>query len=445
MKKISLYSLLLAALFFSACTGEVKGHVFLDKNNNSALDADEKGIGKALYEVDRDGELFTSGMTDENGMFFFKKKDKGDYCVKIVNTSDQYITTAPQLTKEPVAGKAAEKAETDTSTTTGTTDTGTTTSEETKKKEEEKKKEPAKPLPAPASLKNCVRLTGYSDKATVNVPVGLDLAASIARIPKQGEITVAAGSEFDLRIYYPYRCTLTDISLPSELSVVGDNTGLVGSGNVLSFSTVKPEKTEAIIPKSLTEMAIVPVIVKLKASEDILESEQELSINPSVECPDGNITTLEAIKIKVMKEKKLSIFQSVGDAILGKTENKTLTIVTEIRNKGQFDFNNDAVLTISLPPEGSNVTVDADNKDKCWTSTTQIKCDVTHIDKDGTFSMTATLKLPKKEEYKEKDPEGFSINIKACLNFYEEAKSSEDAKCSFENIIPTFNTKPESD
>lgn len=438
MKKISPYLLLLAALLLSACAGEVTGHVFLDNNNNSKLDTDEKGISKALYEVDRDGQLFTSGVTDENGMFLFKKKDKGDYCVKVINTSDKYKTNLPGLTKEPVTDKAAAKAVLDETT---TTDTGTDTKTDEEKKKEETKKEPVSetPLPAATSLRNCVRLTGYSDKGTVNVPVGQDVDASIIRIPTQGEIIVAAGSEFDLKINYPSRCTLNPISLPSELSFVGKDSGALASGNMLDLAALAPSKDEIkkmkkdkIIkdPKSLTEMLIVPVIVKLKASEDILEKERDIEITPTVECPDGNITPLETIKIKIKKTRGLVIEQEIPEKEW--LFDGTYTLSTRVRNTGSFDYNGNSLLTIVLP-DAAKIVGELDNS-KCWSVPSVVECNVTSVKAGEQFKLTFKMKLPSKANYSS----GYDKEIKTQLNYNEaDAVNSDSVETDIETkIIP---------
>lgn len=402
-------------MLLSACAGEVKGHVFLDKNNNDELDADENGIGKALYEVDRDDQLFTSGMTDENGMFFFKKKDKGDYCVKVINTSDKYATTAPQLTKEPVAGKASAKAEVGTGITTETTATTSTTGEEAKK--EETKKEPAappKPLPALASLKNCVRLTGYSDGGTVNVPVGLYTVASIARIPTQGEIIVAAGNTFELKVWYPNRCKPDDFQLPTGFTLVDSKLEeLLDSSNMFSISSLEPNKSEAIVPNTLTEMAIVPVTVELMAPEDIIGSEATYTIKPQVKCPDGNVEPLPTITIKIMKERKLSVNLTTDEknAVFG----EKLTLRANVTNEGAFDFSDKAVLTITLPENMVIDTIESNNsKIKCTTFlSSQIECEITGLKKDATFTCTVNIKLPSESNY----PNGYSKEIDSSLSY----------------------------
>lgn len=430
MKKISPYLFVLAAVLLSACAGEVRGHVFLDKNGNEKLDSDEKGISKALYEVERDDQPFTSGLTDENGMFFFKKKDKGDYCVKIVNTSDRYITTAPQLTKEPVAGKVAKAADTGTDTgttsTAGTTDTGSTT--ETKKEEEKKETPPPAPLPKSASLKNCIRLTGYSDGGLMDVFVGQDVSASIVKIPAASDVTVAAGNTFELKIWYPNKCKLNDIQLPDEFTVAdGQNEGALTSTNMLNLSSLEPQKTEAIIPNTLTEMAVVPVIVKLKAPEDIIGKEATYTLKPQVKCPDGNIVALNEIKIKVQKERNLFVEQESME-----TEAKfggTVTFITSVHNKGAFDLHDDAIMTITLPPGiqkiikvENNVDNSADNKVCSQFLGSQVTCNIGEIKKDASFKVTVKFQLPSAAQY----PEGYKEEIKTELHFYDEPGEKED-------------------
>ena len=384
------------------CAGEIKGHVFLDKNGNGIRDTDEPGLGKVLYDVTLDGAPYTSGMTDEeNGSLIVPTKgDKGDYCINVKNTADTYLESSTQPTVSSILGKAETTATTeDDQTADNSTDT-----EQTDEQPKDTTPVATEPLPP-----NCVQIEGYTSKVNMDIAIAINMSDSIGAIPQPETKTVLAGDKVEICFYYPRSCKILNLKLPEFLAPAKKLYST--SGNTLSLSTIEPDKSQSIKPYSLTSDVLTPKCFELKASAEQEESVKTIELKPKILCPDGTIHDLWTQKLTIKKERKLNVKQEFVEK---KAEfEKSLTLKTVVENKSLSDYHGDATLTIVLPDEVEIESFD----ESCRNLLEQIQCDFKDITAGSKLTYMVKFKLPKADDV----ASDYLATIHTEIKFYGEA------------------------
>jgi hypothetical protein len=423
MNKNILCLTFVAGLAFTACTGQISGRVFLDKNGNNIKDSDEPALGKVAYIVtyekwNSSTKAFTNAkelkndLTADDGTFIIPKEDEGDYCVNIKAAASSYFNAETQPTVTMPASKAVTTEATADTETEETDTENKDDDKDTEKKETKKKKEPPTPPPslaAASSLKNCIRISNFASTDTLDVPVSLDYEKSMAPVldvssdePKE----YAAGETFEILIFYPRLCKILDLKVPQQLAAINQKPGAA----MLALSQFTPDVSKAIKPYSLTEDVLVPVAVQLKALPNPAKDEEIVKIFPKAICPNDATINLEEHTFKIKKIRSLQILQDIkGSVEFG----KALTLSTDVKNNSVSDFSDGATLVITLPEYVSINTLPS----KCRNLVQQIQCDIENVEAHDSTSFSVTFKLPEEADI----DENYITQIETELKFLDES------------------------
>jgi len=401
MKKVVLLVIMFGLL--TGCAGNITGKVYLDSNANNLHEAEEKGIAKAEFVVTRDNVPIGTGETDEEGNLGFSTGgDSGLYCISVEKTSPKYISKGIAAGKGGACskdadcgsglfcsdGKCAVIGEGGECNTGADCADGLICSNGTCKTEETKKNET--PVPPTQPFKACVKIDGYSSKETLDIPVTLDIDATMDKAPTPAEKEVIAGSTFEWKIYYPKSCTLLPVQLPEELLPVGSAIGDVSLDIALLQLDESRDTSGDIKSYSLEQDDLEMIKVKLKAPfKSGNKGDIKVSLTPQVICSDNQTKNLKktTFVISYSPQKQLNIVQSSSGAVQfgGK-----VTLITKVENSGTIDWNGSATLVITPPKYSKNIVPGS----FCQTLIQKVQCKITKIAAGSTtqeFKVTFTL------------------------------------------------------
>lgn len=435
----------------AGCAGEISGKVFLDKNSNNIKDEGEPGLGRVLYRVTVDGAHYKAGSTGDDGTFTVSKESSGVYCVVVESSASEYMNpdTFPlveNLNAGKSVGKAASSADDDSEESSDKTcmfsadcppkesckngicspicsenkdcDTGETCYEKTCVTICDTNKDcpsgqtcnnekcgkgggtttssgSTAPLPPTRSLQNCARVEGYAGKATIDVPVAIDLPLSIATVPQPSEKTVKAGEKFSVEVYYPRLCKLLNLKITEHLSPADKQ--FIAPGNafnlpLLQEKTQKTREKDAIVSYDLTADVMIPAALELVAEPEIDKDEISLTLEPKAICPDNKTKSLHTQKIIIKKERHISLSQSIeGEVEL----DKTLTLKATVKNSSPSTYADGGTVTVSLP-EGSQLS-GADPAASCKKTIQQVECEFDKIDGNSSEVFYIKFQLTQKD------------------------------------------------
>lgn len=353
MKKTTFTLMFLALAFLSACTGNIKGKVFLDLDGDNVKDDGESPIANMTFSVTKDDEDFKTGTTDENGEFEFEQDGAGTYCITIdeddllnaeeavlitpsmASTSPTFTrSTSPSFTSETIATPLAASTsdEEDTSTDEDTTDTTDSTDSSDSTTVE--------------SGYVCIDSTGFDEEADVPIAIVYDVTSS-----DTVDEDLSRGDTITLELQFPVSCTFDAFILPS--SVVPTDPDLSGYNSVTKTMNLNTAVSDNTTLFSTSDPGIINYDTvglyefELEAQIDELDEETVTLDDITMTCPDDSTITLPTITLNLTSEDIIEISQEITD---GTPANDTaLEITTTISNSSDIDFTSDDVeLTITI-------------------------------------------------------------------------------------------------
>lgn len=319
MNRVVSLGVVVAVLGVAGCSNTIRGHVYLDSNNNSQLDAGEKGVENARFSVTRDGGVHGDGRTGVKGEFLVRANESGKYCITVdrnaiigKESSKPLLSvvpvipgTTPKSTSATMAMKTLLKAVGDSY---GTPSTP-----------------PAPGTTTVSALSGCVQVaTGNED---INVPVQLDFAAAIEELQALPELKVAPGDALALKLTWPESCELQNIPIPDVFISLDADVGIVGD------TSPKLDFSAEIIPESvsraadLTQDGLATKTVQLKVRHDASGGKQQFTIQPKVRCPNDAVFSLPKQGVTLVAKPILVVSQNLkGTVALGATLMDEITI-----------------------------------------------------------------------------------------------------------------------
>lgn len=343
------FAVLLLALGLGACSTSITGHVFLDSNGNNQVDPGEKGIQGLRYTVTQDGKSVEENLTAGAGKYLVSAGTSGKYCVQLDKNSLQGLDSDSSAslsasaimemlitpTKPPVKSVSVFKEVTSSST-------------------------PSDPYGKPSTPDGTTTLSDFSGCIQVgfrneemDIPVRLDISATLNEIPSPKDISVAVGETFDLKLTWPQSCKLLSFEIPDVLMSADDEIGIRsdGAAPLLDLSkTVPPDST--IQGSNLIKDALASKLVHLKVRSDVTGEKLSFSFQPKVLC-NGATHFLPAQKLSISAKPTVVVTQNLkGNPALGATLSNEITI----SNNGKQTLNG-AKLTVTFSNDVKNISV----------------------------------------------------------------------------------------
>src|SRR3989338_3784458 len=220
MRKNLLAVFLLSLL--TACSGQIKGSVFLDANDNGTKDDNEKTLTNVTVKVTQEDNrtnvktLIAKAKTDAQGQFAVSSKGPGYYCVEVEEPPAAKSLTAKEVASTtPPSNTAATTTCGNNVVETGEEcDDGNKASGDNCSSDCKKEKTPPPPPPPPTAPKKssgvvCEDIS--SSNFTLHVPVALDYQADIANMPPRLKQTPKPGDPFSIDIAVPAGCVLKSL------------------------------------------------------------------------------------------------------------------------------------------------------------------------------------------------------------------------------------------
>lgn len=344
---------LFLALGLGACSTSITGHVFLDSNGNNQVDAGEKGIQGLRYTVTQDGKSVEENLTAGAGKYLVRASTSGKYCIELdqnslkgLDSDDSASLSASAImeilitpTKPPVKSVSVFKEET--SITSPPSDPY------------------AKP-PPPATPDGTTTISDFSGciqvgfrNETMDIPVQLDISATLNEIPAPKDIIAAAGEKFDLKLTWPQSCNLQPFQIPDEIMSADEEIGVSSDGvaPMLALSgAVAPDSS--VQGATVIQDAMASKVVHLKVRSDVTGGKLNHSFQPKVLC-DETLYFLPAQKLIITAKPTLTVAQNLkGNPALGATLTNEITIA----NNGKQSVTG-AKLIVSFSNAVQNVSV----------------------------------------------------------------------------------------
>ncbi len=410
-------TLFIFSLFFAACSQEITGSVFLDKNGDNKQQSGEPNVAHLVLNVtldDSDLELDDTPLTDADGNFSIPLKGDGTYCVEVpsdsLTASENDDGTTPTVLSlgRPTSSKALVTEAADTILFTTDTEDDCTDEEDNDSDGEidcnDSDCSSTSDCPSTSSSpetnctddidndddgdadcddsdcdsdSSCDSSSDSSDSSsattesglacddstgfglTLNIPIALDYSTGIDSLDDPATKTVSRGDTVTLSIVYPSSCTFDLMFLPLSIvpdsvpaSSYDDTTGEFNLNTAADAGTVTLSDPLAINDDALATFDLDVDIVQ----DGSLESD-EITITPTMTCPDDSTVTLKTHTIDVDSANDFTITQSMSGT---QDYGETITVTTTITNNTSAAYDADQVeLTLTTPSLTQNQTYDS--------------------------------------------------------------------------------------
>lgn len=424
---------MIAGLILASCSGSINGQVFLDKNQNGTMDADETGIAYAKLVVTRDGKVIAEKYSDGNGAYTVHvRQRKGQLCIKPDLTYAQENLNFIQSSMGKAAKIKTLKAET--STTPGTsTGTGTDTGGETGSSETGDTtvdtNQPAKPEPPEGKIGDQYCYNFKNKGLEVNIPVKVDFEAALSEMPTRLEAKCFSGAACEIKIPYPTGCQLDTIYLPPELVADPAQPGISFSASLNSVSFEQPALTGSNSGKAVSTTGSAISIsgfevadLKLKVKDDA--SDTDLTLNPTAQCL-GETLDLQKIPISIKRDINYAVYQHTAKT-LDLHPGDQVDVEVTVDNKGQSPLI-DGELTFTSP-DGASLIKGTDCALQTSGQAAVAICKIDKIDPKSIQTMTFKMTLPEWTN----QPSGYSDELMCGAVFTTSGSKVEAEDISFE-------------
>lgn len=357
-------------LFISGCSSSLTGQVFVDKNNNGVMDADEVGVPNAKIIVTRDDETVAEKYADVNGVFTVRLKNtSGKTCVRtdlsyaqnnlgFLQSSSGKAEAIKSLTVHPLAQIAGSTGTgTSTSTTSSTVGDNTSAGSNT--------------TTSGTTTQPTFQAGWYGDQYckdaqgkgfSVEIPVTVNTSEAISELPTRLEVKAYTGASFDLKVPYPKECTvyvpLTDdfVFTPASQDGLSYDSSLNIVSSEASAQTSKAETTQSssAMPSITVQGNFSVADIKLAIKDDIdldaTTNSKSIKISPYVTCPGTDTnqhTALQTIPVTITRDINAAVYQKVNPAG-SLSGNQQVTLTVGIENKGKSPIL-DGELNVTIP------------------------------------------------------------------------------------------------
>lgn len=428
----STFAFVLIVFILGACGKNLHGEVYLDLNANNQREEDtnvEPFIANLPFTVTKDGIEIASGTTKNDGSFEVELDGPGNYCVEVTEgnlTSINADGSEPSLVaglvsnikplnlKKQVIGSLPDSQESDSDTTddddaTDDTDSGTDETSDTTNSSTE-------------SGYVCADSSG--NNLELNVPVAKNYTSGISSLENPAEKTVSRGDSLNLAIQYPSSCTFDLIYLPLSVTPTGASdtiydsvTGLYDFNKAIEAATPTVSQALAIHHETLSTYTLA-----LTINQDGSLQNKNLTITPTVNCPDSETLSLKTHTININSDNDFEVTQSLSGSV---ALSSTLTVTTTVTNNTTLDFDSeDLELRIQTPVYTQDQSYDSACRnngnyaicefslaaESSRTFTTTFSMPDSLLD-DTTFDSTATLSVQSEGESVDfiADPITFSL------------------------------------
>lgn len=331
MRKVCLAAIL--TLLLEACGGQIRGVVYLDGNGNGSPDPDEKTLTHVAVQVTKDNQPMAHLRTDSEGVFVSPVDRTGYYCVEVEepalqqNLMAQFRSGAiprraiPSINSSISLGPSIKTMK---QTLNPIPSSGAGESSDATPKEEEKDPDAKKEkelLPSqtrldtgaaiPASKTESGKTCHYlkSRNLTADVPVQLDYAGEMERIPAP---TVKQQNDFEafqMVIQHPFGCFLRPMIFPDALEVLWPRDAAKQDPSIAFIDETgsRVEFTDRFLAAS--------VGLYLRPRDDIPFGKQTIEIKPEAICPDGGAFVLPTHTIHLNMEPQISVSQQIAPRV----------------------------------------------------------------------------------------------------------------------------------
>ena len=378
--------LILGTVLASACTGTLSGNVFLDKDGDNQQDDDESQVANVTYTVSLDDAELSSEKTDLEGSYYVILETPGTYCIDI---SDEALMISSSASTSPAVIQAKadtaesatlsiEDSETETTseeadTTTDSDDTADDTTTETPASEDT---EDTQDTGVVSSGHVCDTPQGIT--LEMDVPIAVDYTSAIKALETPPQRTVSPGDLFTVDVQFPQSCTFKLLYLPSSLtpnlpssaSAAYDAvTGQFNFNTAIAAAGTLPTST----PLAINSDPLKTYSLALTVDSDIASLEsQNVSIAPSVVCPNAATVALKSHSIEINSDGAFEVEQSMTSDTDPVSYGSKITITTVVRNETEVNYDAEHLdLTITT----TNVTaMTALNTTQCSSKGQAVAC-----------------------------------------------------------------------
>lgn len=345
-KRVFLLILIYFGLSLAACSGQLTGSVFLDKNGNNQKDEEDPDIANIPYKITLDEQDVLSERTAYDGTFYTIVDKTGTYCVVV--SEEDLITTSAQTSMSPIVlstsasmtVSSAPKFNVDT----GEADPESGADDEADSAGDSQGSSGSGGTITPTTTSTATIQSGEACDTPMgimlemNVPIAVDYKSAIAAIETPTKKVVSPGDVFTIDVQYPKSCTFDLIYLSSSLTpqdMMGAyydaTTGQFNFNAAIEAAGESSLETSTPLSINVDPIVTYPLALKVDADEISLES-KSVTISPTVKCPDGSKVSLKTHSIEITSDGAFDVTQSWSSDTASATYGSEITVKTVVEN-----------------------------------------------------------------------------------------------------------------
>jgi len=352
MRRFHLLLILLSLYPLAACSGNISGKVFLDRNGDNKLSIDEPilaNLPTTLYQDDAEVERQTTG---DDGMVEYLMQKKGKFCIRVDATQLSSLKFS-----DPSAAPASKNLTMNSSEATPEpTPVASASPQPSPSPSGQSTTSSSQPVNTVKAYEACTE-TKFPTNVSLDVPVPVSYSDTIASVPDPADQSVKPGDVLELTIDYPKYCHLENLTLPDQVSVQktsGEWSHDVDWADAITQGG-KPIVDQAPVAINRDGLREFPLTVKVSDTLGSTDQDQSISITPQVSCPGGINLSLKTHVLKIPKQSMFELYHDrEGQAVAG----GEVTIITHVINKTNLSFAAGDVNLIFTAPEYGDTSFD---------------------------------------------------------------------------------------
>jgi len=224
------------------------------------------------------------------------------------------------------------------------------------------------------SRQACDKSKSTSMTLTLDVPVAVDYSTRVAKISKTLDAPANAGDKVGIEVTYPSSCTFDPYNLPSAFLPLGLGDAYNATTHELSLSKAVADKPSQLIGQDSPPFghdALFTYLLVLEVVGDDSLQDSDVTIQPTLTCPDGKKVSASATLIHLKASKSYSLSSEISPKCPNVGETATISASVESHAAKGFA---DAIYTLSIGGE-SHITLGA-LPSECKDKGSSIECDL---------------------------------------------------------------------